>query len=57
MDVVNGKIAETEYEVSNIKYSNISITSGKCSYTEIDRETRPNYNLLPVMIYIGKKAE
>lgn len=53
---VKGKIAETEYEISNFKQSEITITGGACSQTGMDIETTPNYNLLPVMVYIGKKA-
>ena len=54
---VYGEIAKTEYEVSNFRQSGISVSGGKCGYAGIDLETTPNYNMLPVLVYIGKKAK
>ena len=49
-------VMASEYEIKNVKQSGLTVSGGSCSTEEVNVETFPNYNLLPVMIYIGKKS-
>ena len=53
----HGTMQASEYEIKNIKESGLTVSGGRCSTEGVDIETVPNYNLLPVMIYIGKKVK